>query len=410
MLATQLFKRLITFGALEIVDANGKRHRFEGSPGPEIAIQLHDRSLYWKLFVHPELYIGEGYMDGTLTIEKGTLHGFLDLCVENVERTGYTRARRFYKRLQYLFVFYQHYNPVGRAQKKVSYHYDLSDELSDLFLDADCQYSCAYFTEPAISLEDAQVDKMCHLAAKLLLQPGMKVLDIGSGWDGLGIYLAREAGVEVTGVTLSTEQQKVSQARAAEAGLAGRARFKLLHYRLETGTFDRIVSVGMFEHVGNPHYSEFFDKLAELLAEDGVALLHSIGQYDGPDPINPWVRKYIFPGGYTPPLSKVMPAIEESGLLVTDVELLRFHYADTLREWNRRFQAQRDKAHALYDERFCRMWQFYLQGYEVAFRKQAMMVFQIQLAKSKDVVPQTRDCIAAWERNHPRDAANTMAA
>ncbi len=290
-------------------------------------------------------------------------------------------------------------NVVGKAQTNVAHHYDLSGALFDLFLDDDRQYSCAYFASPNDSLEQAQANKKRHLAAKLLLEPGMRVLDIGSGWGGLGIHLAETADVEVVGVTLSEEQHKVSEARAKAAGLADRVTFKLLDYREEPGRFDRIVSVGMFEHVGSGHYDEFFCKMRDLMTPDGVCLIHSIGRKGPPAPTGTWITKYIFPGGYTPSLSETVAAVERTGMWVTDVEILRLHYAETLKEWNRRFQANRDKAADLYDERFCRMWEFYLQICEIAFRRMDWMVFQLQLAKAVETVPLTRDYIG--DRGRP---------
>jgi cyclopropane-fatty-acyl-phospholipid synthase len=282
----------------------------------------------------------------------------------------------------------------------VAHHYDLSGTLYDLFLDADRQYSCAYFTAPDQSIEQAQANKKRHIAAKLLLREGQKVLDIGSGCGGLALYLAKECGVSVTGLTLSTEQLKVARNRAEEAGLADRVHFELLDYREARGSYDRIVSVGMFEHVGVYHYPAFFQKVKELLSEDGVALLHSIGRQDGPGSTNPWIRKYIFPGGYSPAMSEVIPAIERTGLWITDIEILRLHYAETLRAWRTRFNANRERIRALYDERFCRMWEFYLAGSEIAFRHQGHLVFQMQMAKNIDTVPLTRDYITDWERGH----------
>jgi cyclopropane-fatty-acyl-phospholipid synthase len=304
-------------------------------------------------------------------------------------------------RAQWLARRIHQYNPIGKAQANVAHHYDLSDTLYDLFLDADRQYSCAYFIRPDDTLERAQAQKKRHIAAKLLLRPGQKILDIGCGWGGLALYLAKIADAEVTGVTLSKEQHQVARRRAAEAGLAGRVDFKLLDYRLESGRFDRIVSVGMFEHVGVGHYDEFFGALRQLLADDGVALLHTIGRADGPGETNTWIRKYIFPGGYSPALSEVLPAIERAGLYVTDVEVLRLHYAETLRHWRQRVLANRERIVALYDERFLRMWEFYLAGSEVTFRHAGHVVFQIQLAKRVDAVPLTRDYIAEFERAHP---------
>ena len=273
---------------------------------------------------------------------------------------------------------------MGRAQKNVAHHYDLSGALYELFLDSDRQYSCGYIPPPGITLDEAQEAKKRHLASKLLLEPGQKVLDIGSGWGGLGLYLARTAGVEVTGLTLSSEQHKVSERRAAEAGLSDRVHFHLRDYRQESASYDRIVSVGMFEHVGRPYYEEFFRKVHDLLRDDGVALLHTIADHGVPSTTNPWLRKYIFPGGYTPSLSEVVPVIERVGLWITDIEILRLHYAETLRHWRERFMSNRYKAVELYDERFCRMWEFYLSGAEVTFRRMGQIVVQIQLTKSVD--------------------------
>jgi cyclopropane-fatty-acyl-phospholipid synthase len=290
------------------------------------------------------------------------------------------------------------FNPIRRARRNVAHHYDLSDELYALFLDSDRQYSCAYFMEPTDGLEQAQENKKRHIAAKLLLEPGMKVLDIGCGWGGMALFLAERCGVEVLGVTLSEHQLAVARGRAAAKGLSGRARFELMDYRQLAGSFDRIVSVGMFEHVGVPQYRAFFDKVASLLPPDGVALLHSIGCMWGPHAIDPWIDKYIFPGGYIPALSEVMPAVEKSGLNATDIELLYPHYADTIKAWRENFAANRARAAALYDERFCRMWEFYLSGSEMAFRRLNHMVFQMQLARDPLAVPRTRDYIQTTER------------
>jgi cyclopropane-fatty-acyl-phospholipid synthase len=289
------------------------------------------------------------------------------------------------------------YNPVHKAKKNVAHHYDLSGTLYDLFLDRDRQYSCAYFENSAASLEDAQLAKKRHLAAKLGIKPGMKVLDIGSGWGGLGLYLAETCGAQVTGVTLSEEQHKLSNARAQQRGLAERAQFRLLDYRNLNEPFDRIVSVGMFEHVGVGHYKEFFAKCRALLKDDGVAVLHSINRSDGPGATSAWIKKYIFPGGYIPALSEVLPHLERGGLYVTDIEILRLHYAETLREWGRRFQDHRDKAKEIYDERFCRMWEFYLAASEASFRFAGMNNFQIQFVKNQNVLPLSRNYMIEQE-------------
>ncbi len=280
---------------------------------------------------------------------------------------------------------------MGKAKANVAHHYDLSGALYDLFLDRDRQYSCAYFETPTASLEDAQLAKKRHLAAKLQIKPGMKVLDIGSGWGGLGLYLAETCGAEVVGVTLSEEQHKLSNERARQRGVADRVQFRLLDYRQLNERFDRIVSVGMFEHVGVGHYKEFFAKCRALLKDDGVAVLHSINRSDGPGATSAWIKKYIFPGGYAPALSEVVPHIERQGLYVTDIEILRLHYAQTLREWRRRFADHRERALAIYDERFCRMWEFYLAGSEAPSAIGGMNNFQIQFSRSQHALPLTRD-------------------
>jgi cyclopropane-fatty-acyl-phospholipid synthase len=405
MLAGHLLKRLMKVGTLRLIDADGKLHEFSGAPGPSITIRLHDRALHNKLFWNPRLHAGEGYMDETLTIEDGNVFEFVDLVGRNLHLIEQTWLVRLCGGLARLWRPVMQHNPVGRARRNVAHHYDLSDELFDLFLDADRQYSCGYFTSPNDSLDQAQLNKKRHIAAKLRLEPGCKVLDIGCGWGGLGIYLAQTVNADVTGVTLSSEQQKYAEQRVKDLGLSDRVRFRLQDYREETEAYDRIVSVGMFEHVGVKHYLEFFKKLGELLKEDGVALLHTIARYDGPSVTNPWLRKYIFPGGYCPSLSEVFGAIEKSGLKVTDMELLRLHYAETLKNWARNFQANRAKIADLYDERFCRMWEFYFAGAEVAFRRQDHMVSQIQLTRKQDAVPLTRDYIYEWERAHWGDPA-----
>ncbi|MGH6900984.1 MAG: class I SAM-dependent methyltransferase [Geminicoccaceae bacterium] len=398
MWLSEFAKRVIREGDLTIIDAAGRRHRLGDGRGRPAVIRLHDRSLHHRLAINPYLYVGEAFMAGTLTLEQGSLYDFLDICAANIERIAAHPLSRTVERVDRLLRRLHQYNPVHRARANVAHHYDLSDTLYDLFLDADRQYSCAYFAHDHDDLEQAQRDKKRHLAAKLLLKPGVRVLDIGSGWGGLGLYLAEAGAGEVLGITLSEQQLKVSRERAARAGLADRVRFELRDYRTLEGKFDRIVSVGMFEHVGVLHYPEFFGAVRALLSEDGVALLHSIGRAGGPGATNPWTRKYIFPGGYAPALSEVLPVVERLGLWPTDIEILRLHYARTLRQWRRRFAANRRRIAELYDERFCRMWEFYLVGSELTFRRMGHMVFQLQLAKRQDAVPLTRDYITDWER------------
>ncbi|MEX2201548.1 MAG: cyclopropane-fatty-acyl-phospholipid synthase family protein [Dongiaceae bacterium] len=406
MLIAGLFGRLVREGRLTVIDAAGRRHEIAGSaPGPAVTIRLHDRRIERQLLTNPKLHFGEAYMDGRITIEEGTLVDVLDLLTRNMAAIENGSMQSLRNWIDKAFHFLLTHNPVGRAQKNVAHHYDLSGALYDLFLDQDRQYSCAYFMTDNDSLEVAQHNKKLHLAAKLLLEPGQKLLDIGSGWGGLGLYLAKLEQIDVTGVTLSTEQQRVSQARAVETGLADRVQFHLRDYRHQTGQFDRIVSVGMFEHVGPGHYREFFSKAKDLLTEDGVMLLHSIGRMEPPGATNPWMRKYIFPGGYSPALSEVMRAVEDVGLWVTDIEILRLHYAKTLNEWYRRFMRNRDRVKALYDERFCRMWEFYLVGCEYAFRNLDQMVFQMQIARRQDAVPLTREYISDYERQNAAKVA-----
>jgi cyclopropane-fatty-acyl-phospholipid synthase len=400
MLLGHLLQRIVRTGTVRIIDAAGRTHVFAGAPGPTVTARLHDRKLGRELFLNPRLKLGEAYMDGRLTVEDGSLYDFLDLVAGNAAAAPRSLLSPLYDGFGRGLRVFQQYNPAKRAQANVHHHYDLSKTLYDLFLDGDRQYSCAYFTAPDQSLEQAQAQKKRHIAAKLLLKPGQRVLDIGCGWGGLALYLAKECDVEVTGITLSTEQLDVARRRAAAAGLAERVKFELIDYRALDGTFDRIVSVGMFEHVGVVHYASFFRKVRELLAEDGMALLHAIGRADGPGATNPWIRRYIFPGGYSPALSEVTPVVERTGLFITDIEILRLHYAETLKRWRARFLDNRERVRQLYDERFCRMWEFYLAASEIAFRYQGHMVWQMQVAKHVATVPLTRDYITDWERSH----------
>ena len=403
MLLAHLARGAIRSGRLTIVDARGCRHQLGSSTGPHVVIRLHDRLLPYQLCWNPYLHLGEAYMDGRLTIEEGDLRTFLEILTVNEHHLERHRLIRSLEHLRCWMRLLQQINPIRRARVNVAHHYDLSGELYDLFLDSDRQYSCGYFTHDHGDLERAQYDKKRHLAAKLRLEPGRRILDIGSGWGGLAMTLAEAGADEVLGITLSKEQHDVSRRRAAEAGLGDRVTFELRDYREQTGRFDRIVSVGMFEHVGLPHYAAFFSKIRDLMTDDGVAVVHSIGRMGGPSYTNPWTRKYIFPGGYTPALSEVLPVVERLGLWLTDVEVLRLHYAETLRLWRQRFDAHRDEVTRLYDERFSRMWEFYLIGAELAFRRGDLMVFQLQLAKNQEVVPLTRDYITDWERSHPAE-------
>jgi cyclopropane-fatty-acyl-phospholipid synthase len=375
---------------------------FGDGTGKPVAIRFATRATEWAILRNPELTFGEAYMDGSLIVEQGTIADVLEVVMRQQQD-----APPRWARVQWLFRFLRRrllqFNPRRRSRENVAHHYDLDGRLYSLFLDADRQYSCAYFETPDQSLDDAQLAKKRHLAAKLRLKPNQRVLDIGCGWGGLALYLAELTGVSVTGVTLSQEQFGVANSRAAEKNLAGKAQFRLQDYRDIGEKFDRIVSVGMFEHVGVGHYQTFFDKCAEMLKDDGVMVLHSIGRSEGPSVTNPWISKYIFPGGYIPAVSEVMEAIQRSGLLISDLEILRLHYAETLKAWRERFLAHRDEVERIYDQRFVRMWEFYLASSEMAFREQNMMVMQYQLTKRQGVVPMTRDYIGR-EENRLRGA------
>jgi cyclopropane-fatty-acyl-phospholipid synthase len=385
------FGRIVRTGTLQVTTVSGCAFALGDGTGPPLALRFASRAAEIGILLDPELKFGEAYMDGTLTVEEGSIADVLALVMAQASVRRPSRWARPQWLVRYLGRRLRQLNPRGRARRNVAHHYDLDGRLYALFLDADRQYSCAYFETPDQSLDDAQLAKKRHIAAKLLLAPGQRVLDIGSGWGGLALYLAETCGARVEGVTLSQEQLSASRARADEKGIANKVDFRLSDYRDVTGRFDRIVSVGMFEHVGVGFYDVFFRGCAELLADDGVILLHSIARPEGPGYTNPFIAKYIFPGSYIPALSEVLPAIERSGLLVTDIEILRLHYAETLKAWRERFLARREEAERLYDARFCRMWEFYLASSEMAFRQQGMMVVQVQLTRRQGVVPITRD-------------------
>jgi len=382
-------------GSLDVTLADGKTFSCGDGTGKAIRVRFTSEAAQRHILLDPEMALGECYMDETLVIENASVAELLELVLGQP-----TYAPAWAKPLQQFRFLARHikqFNSRRRARNNVAHHYDLDGRLYSLFLDSDRQYSCAYFELPDQSLDDAQLAKKRHLTAKLLVRPRQRVLDIGSGWGGLGLYLGEIAGARVTGVTLSDEQLRVARQRADEKKLSNRIEFRLQDYRDVTGPFDRIISVGMFEHVGVDYYDHFFRHCAEILHDDGVMLLHSIGRSEGPGSTNPWITKYIFPGGYIPALSEVLPAIERAGLLVNDVEILRLHYAETLKLWRERFLARAEEAERLYDKRFVRMWEFYLAVSEMSFRKQAMMNFQIQLTKRQGIVPMTRDYIAREE-------------
>jgi cyclopropane-fatty-acyl-phospholipid synthase len=396
-----MLRRFVRVGRLSVTWPDGGTTTYQGVAGPEARLRLRDAATIRRMVRNPGLAVGEAYMDGGLAPDGCAIYDVLDVLQSNDAGGGPRRhpmlavnaalglaGRRIAQ-----------FNPAHRARRNVAHHYDLNKRLYSLFLDRDRQYSCAYFPRGDESLEEAQAAKKRHIAAKLRLdRPDLRVLDIGCGWGGMALTLARDFGARVTGITLSTEQLEEARARAEAAGLADRVSFALMDYRAVHDRFDRIVSVGMFEHVGVTHYRQFFAVVARCLEPDGVALLHAIGRSDGPGFTNPWIAKYIFPGGYCPALSEVFPAIERSGLIATDIEILRLHYAETLRHWRRRFAANRDAIETIYDERFCRMFEFYLAGSELSFRRQGGMVFQIQMARDQHAVPFTRDYIGVAEQ------------
>jgi len=395
-----LLRRYIVLGRLTIRWPDGSLSTYTGEPGPEALVALRDARTIRRIVLSPSLAMGEAYMDGGVQPIDCSIFDLLDVFMTNSSAETSSQpilalratAARSVRRLA-------QFNPAGRSQRNVAHHYDLNGRLYSLFLDRDRQYSCAYFARGDETLDEAQVAKKRHIAAKLRLdRPDLEVLDIGCGWGGMALTLAREYGARVTGITLSTEQLTEARARAAAEGLSDRVTFELLDYRSLHRRFDRIVSVGMFEHVGVNHYRQFFDVVKRCLAPDGLMLLHTIGRTDGPGVTNPWFTKYIFPGGYSPALSEVLPAIEKAGLVTTDIEVLRLHYAETIRHWRRRFAANRDTISAMYDEKFCRMFEFYLAGSELAFRRQGHVNFQIQLTRDVYALPTTRDYMGIAEQ------------
>ena len=393
-----VFRRIIRRGHIEVETASGRRFAIGDGAGDPVRIKFATEAAQWRLLRDPELAFGELYMEGLATVENGDIRDVLLICADNLkgqDDSFWVKPTRF---LRALVRRLTQLNTPGRAARNVQHHYDIDPRLYDLFLDSDRQYSCAYYERPDATLEEAQLAKKRHIAAKLMVEPGQRVLDIGCGWGGLALYLASHAGASVTGVTLSREQLAIARDRARDAGLADRIDFQFQDYRDTPETYDRVVSVGMFEHVGVGFYETYFRKVARALTNDGVALIHTIGKVGPPVVTNPWITKYIFPGGYTPSMSEVLPAIERAGLIVADIEILRLHYAETLKAWRERFMARRAEAVAIHDERFARMWEFYLAGCEAAFRVGDLAIFQFQLCKSVDAVPVTRDYIADNER------------
>ncbi|OQW44429.1 MAG: cyclopropane-fatty-acyl-phospholipid synthase [Proteobacteria bacterium SG_bin6] len=394
--------RVVKRGQLTVTYHDGRVAKF-GAPDPvlpDVAIRFTTKDAVPGILRDPGLGAGEAYMNGALMVEQGDVLDLVTLMSANdrwEQGGGALLAAPLVRAVEAVTHRLGRINMARASKRNVAHHYDLSDRLYDLFLDADRQYSCAYFTDPANSLEQAQQDKLAHIAAKLAIEPGMRVLDIGCGWGGMALYLNRKLGADVTGVTLSEEQLKVARARAAEAGVSDKVRFELIDYRHVTGQFDRIVSVGMFEHVGPPNYRTFFRKCFELLTPQGVMLLHTIGRASEPGVTDKWTLKYIFPGGYNPALSEIVRGYQGLRMICTDIEVLRLHYAHTLEQWYHRTTAAREAIVALYDERFFRMWQFYLAGALAAFRYGALVNYQLQFARDRHTLPITRDYIAQGE-------------
>jgi cyclopropane-fatty-acyl-phospholipid synthase len=381
-------RSVIRTGHLRVRDASGGVHVFGDGSGKLVAMRFNDAKAQRAFLIDPHLAFPEAYMDGRVELEAGSIYDVLSLFAENLGRGDFPHWMRLADSFRRRTRFSRQSNGFGKAKQNVSHHYDLPGELYELFLDKDRQYSCAYFEKGTETLDEAQLAKKRHIARKLCLKPGHRVLDIGCGWGGLSLHLAKENGARVLGITLSDEQEHYARARAAKTGAD--VSFRLLDYRLLNESFDRIVSVGMFEHVGLPNYLTFFKKVNACLKSDGIALLHTIGRLTGPGFTNPFIAKYIFPGGYVPALSEIVPAIEKSGLLITDIEVLRLHYAETLAAWRRNFESAWDNVASQMSERFCRMWEYYLSGCEVSFRYHNLAVFQIQLAKQVDAAPLTR--------------------
>jgi cyclopropane-fatty-acyl-phospholipid synthase len=399
-LLPSLFRKVVRTGRLKMIGPDGST--YEAGPGgaPEVTIRILDPKLDWQIPLDPELRAAEAYMDGTLVIEDGTIHDLMVLIFRNKRQFDMQPGQIFWNGVARRLRRAMQHNPVARARANVRAHYDIGNDLFRIFLDRDLQYSCAYFPNGDETLDEAQTKKKRRIAAKLFLKPGQTVLDIGCGWGGLALYIAAVADVKVVGVTLSEEQHRFAQARAKAAGLADRVEFRLIDYRAVTEKFDRVVSVGMLEHVGVTHLREYFLRVRDLLDTNGVALIHSISTKSPPGITSSFLRKYIFPGGYAPSLSETFANIEKTGLWATDVEIWRVHYARTLEEWRRRFLAARDagKLPAAYDARFQRMWEFYLSACECVFDYGSSQVFQIQLARERDGVPLHRNYIAQMEQ------------
>jgi cyclopropane-fatty-acyl-phospholipid synthase len=400
MLLEAALNRLIKIGTLTVTFPDGSSRKFGTGHEPRAAMKIRTARAQRRLLLNPALALGEAYMDGDLEPAAGSLFQTLDFLAMNSMEGGSHPFDKLMEKFRWVRRHFDQLNFAGRSKRNVAHHYDLDARLYSLMLDEDRQYSCAYFPEGNETLEEAQIKKKRHIASKLMLdRPGLEVLDIGCGWGGMALYLAREFGARVTGLTLSEEQLSAARKRAKDAGMEDMVKFELMDYRAWTKPVDRVVSVGMFEHVGINHFRTFFDKIRSVLKDDGVALIHAIGRADGPGSTNPWIAKYIFPGGYSPALSEVMSVVEKSGLWATDIEVLRLHYAKTLEHWRNRFAKHRAALAKLYDERFCRMFEFYLIGSELAFRRMGHMNWQLQLTKNVSTLPLARDYMVDTERS-----------
>ena len=391
---TQFLEKLVKDDGFVLEDANKKQHII-GKPlkNPPIKLKLFDKSLHYKLLLLPDLYFGEAYANGSAVIENGTLTEFLEIAMKNIGRGPTSNYATVIKKLMGIYSYITNFNFVGKSKSNVAHHYDISEKLYDLFLDENRQYSCAYFKNDNETIEQAQKNKMNHIIKKLHLKPNLKVLDIGSGWGTLALEIAKQSKCEVLGITLSENQLEYSRNKAKELNLENQVRFELIDYRKLNEKFDRVVSVGMLEHVGKKFYNKYFDSVSKFLNEDGVALIHTIGSVMTPRDPHPWISKYIFPGGYTPSLSELAKPIEKSNLIIADMEVLRMHYAHTLRNWKSRFLGKKEEVLKMFDERFFRMWEFYLAGCEMAFKWGDQVVFQFQLSKKLLSTPNTRDYI-----------------
>jgi len=394
MSLANFLSKIIKYDGFILIDYDSKKYEI-GKPFKEnpIQIRLLDKSLNYKLLLNPDLYFGEAYTNGSLIIENGSLTDFLEIAFKNIGRGDINFYSKIFNKIRGTYRYFTNFNRINNSKKNVNHHYDISEKLYDLFLDKKRQYSCAYFKNENDSLDDAQTNKIDHIIKKLNIKPNQRVLDIGSGWGSLAIDIAQKTNASVTGITLSKNQFDYSNKKAKEMNLGNQVDFKLIDYRQINEKFDRIVSVGMFEHVGRKFYKTYFNQVSKLLKDDGISLIHTIGSVNSPREPQPWITKYIFPGGYTPSLSEIAGPIEKSGLIISDIEVLRMHYSHTLRHWKKRFLSKKHEVLEMFDEKFLRMWEFYLASCEMVFKWGDQVVFQLQLTKNFTSVPNTRDYI-----------------